>query len=123
MTKQTETKRIDSYSFMEFCQLTEQAIKEGYSFDFESNENFPQMMGSFITCGLVKGADAKANPAQLELGFEATEVITETTTEVITETTAEVLPELAPVVQEAVKEQESAPAKRGRKPKAETEAE
>lgn len=75
MTQQTQTqtmqtKRIDSYSFMEFCQLVQEAIKDGYSFDFDSNENFPQQMGTFITCGLVKEVEAAEVTAEAHTEVE-----------------------------------------------------
>lgn len=46
--------RVEAYSFFEFCQKVQQAINEGYKFDFDSNENFPQIYGSYLTCGMVR---------------------------------------------------------------------
>ena len=48
------TLRVEAYSFFEFCQKVQQAINEGYKFDFDSNENFPQIYGSYLTCGMVR---------------------------------------------------------------------
>lgn len=51
--KENETQRIDSYSFFEFCQKVQEEIIKGWRFDFDSNQNFPVQMGTFLTCGLV----------------------------------------------------------------------
>lgn len=50
-----ETKRIETYSLFEFCDKTQQAILEGWRFDFESNENAPIAFGSMLVTGMVKG--------------------------------------------------------------------
>ncbi len=51
--KENETQRIDSYSFFEFCQKVQEEIIKGWRFDFDTNQNFPVQMGTFLTCGLV----------------------------------------------------------------------
>lgn len=48
--------KITAYSLSEFCKLTQDAIKQGYVFDFDSNENFPQTYGSFLECTMVMPA-------------------------------------------------------------------
>ena len=52
---QADLLRVEAYSFFEFCQKVQQAINDGYRFDFDSNENFPQIYGSYLTCGMVSG--------------------------------------------------------------------
>lgn len=47
-------KKIEAYSLFEFCQTVEQNIKDGWKFDFESNENFPSAYGSMLVAGMVK---------------------------------------------------------------------
>ena len=57
-----EVKRVEAYSLMEFCQKVQEAVQEGYVFDFESNENFPQKFGSFMGAGMVKEAEEVKQP-------------------------------------------------------------
>ena len=45
--------KIEAYSLAEFCKLTQEAIKQGYEFDFETNEYFPQSYGSLKECTMV----------------------------------------------------------------------
>ena len=52
-----EIKRIETYSLYEFCQAIQQAIIEGWRFDFESNELFPTAFGSMLVTGMVKAED------------------------------------------------------------------
>lgn len=115
----TNVKRIETYSLFEFCQEVQTAIQDGYTFDFESNENFPTAFGSLLVCGLTK-AGKKVE--------EKVEAKTETETEVEVETDAqtsqteevvqdEVQTEVTAEVTE-VAEVPEAPAKRGPKPKA-----
>jgi hypothetical protein len=60
-------KRIETYSLYEFCDKVQEAIKEGWVFDFESNENFPTAFGSLIVAGMVKVKVEEVNEDQLEL--------------------------------------------------------
>jgi len=101
----TDVKRIETYSLFEFCQEVQTAIQDGYTFDFESNENFPTAFGSLLVCGLTKAG--KKVEAKTETEVE-TDAQTEQTEEVVQN---EVQNEVAEVP-------ESAPAKRGPKPKA-----
>jgi hypothetical protein len=50
----TEVLKIEAYSLFEFCQQVEKAIKDGWVFDFESNELFPTAFGSMLVAGLKK---------------------------------------------------------------------
>ena len=51
---QKYTLRIERYSLWEFCQALEKSILAGYTLDLESNEGFPQQIGSIYTCAVVK---------------------------------------------------------------------
>jgi hypothetical protein len=124
----TNVKRIESYGLYDFCQDIEAAFKEGYVFDFDTNENFPTAYGTMLTCGLVKASETVEEVAeetteteteqvgesvteteQTEEVVQNTEQNTEETTEVVTEETTEVETHETPEVKE--------PAKRGPKPK------
>lgn len=52
------TKKIEAYSLFEFCQLVQDAVLEGYRFDFDSNENFPTAFGSLLVAGMVAPTEA-----------------------------------------------------------------
>lgn len=126
----TNVKRIESYGLYDFCQDIEAAFKEGYVFDFDTNENFPTAYGTMLTCGLVKAgkkveekveettetvteteqvSESVAVTEQTEEVVQNTEQSTEEATEVVTEETTEVETNETPEVKE--------PAKRGPKPK------
>lgn len=112
----TNVKRIESYGLYDFCQDIEAAFKEGYVFDFDTNENFPTAYGTMLTCGLVKAGkkveevtETVTQTEQTEEVVQNTEQNTEETTEVVTEETTEVETNETPEVKE--------PAKRGPKPK------
>lgn len=108
----TNVKRIESYGLYDFCQDIQEAFKEGYVFDFSTNENFPTAYGTILTCGLVK--------ASTEVETE-TESQTEQTEEVVQEVeqvekeVAEATSEVEQVTEETAEVKE--PAKRGPKPK------
>jgi hypothetical protein len=51
------TKKIEAYSLFEFCQLVQDAVLEGYRFDFDSNDNFPTAFGSLLVAGMVLPAE------------------------------------------------------------------
>lgn len=53
MQNRTQTKRIEAYSIAEFVQQVQQAIREGYELDLNTNENYPQQFGTLFTCGVV----------------------------------------------------------------------
>jgi hypothetical protein len=61
-----DVKRIESYGLGDFCQDVENALKEGYSFDFTTNENFPTAFGTLLTCGLVKTIEAEVELEKVE---------------------------------------------------------
>lgn len=66
-----EIKRIETYSLYEFCKAVQEAVVEGWRFDFDSNELFPTAFGTMLVAGMVK-----AEPKQPEV------VVQETTEEV-----------------------------------------
>lgn len=45
---------IYEYSFFEFCQKTQEALKNGYEFDFDKNDGFPTAFGSVFTARMYK---------------------------------------------------------------------
>ena len=75
-----ETKRIETYSLFEFCDKTQQAILEGWRFDFESNENAPIAFGSMLVTGMVKAVDKPKDNKQ-DNKQDNTDVIIEDNTE------------------------------------------
>jgi hypothetical protein len=89
---QPQTKQIQTYSFDTFCLETQNAVQEGFTFDFESNENYPQQIGTTFSAVLTK-------LDKTEVKVED-EIITEIVTESAPSAETEVVPE----------------AKRGRKP-------
>jgi hypothetical protein len=111
----TDVKRIETYSLLEFCQEIQSAIQDGYTFDFESNENFPTAFGSLLVCGLIKDS--------AEVAPELAEVVTQTsqTEEVVQDEVQTEVTETAEVAEAAEgpeSAQAPASAKRGPKPKA-----
>jgi len=46
--------QITAYGFSEFLQLTQEKIKEGFEFNFESNEDYPTSFGTFFSAGMVQ---------------------------------------------------------------------
>ena len=62
-----QVKQIETYSLYEFCQAVEQAVIDGYRFDFDSNSRFPQAFGSLMTAGMVKVSEIKAEESGQEI--------------------------------------------------------
>jgi len=56
-----EIKRIETYSLFEFCQKIQEAIIEGWRFDFEGVENFPTAYGTMVTAGMLNVNDPLYN--------------------------------------------------------------
>lgn len=56
-----EIKTIETYSLYEFCKAVQEAVQEGYVFDFDSNDLFPQAFGSLMTAGMVKYNEVEVN--------------------------------------------------------------
>ena len=70
-----QVKQIETYSLYEFCQAVEQAVIDGYRFDFDSNSRFPQAFGSLMTAGMIKVDDVKVEePEQEVTPIEVTQV-------------------------------------------------
>jgi hypothetical protein len=57
-----EIKKIETYSLYEFCQAVEQAVVDGWRFDFNSNDLFPTMFGSMLVTGMVKVNKSEDKP-------------------------------------------------------------
>lgn len=49
-----EIKRIETYSLYEFCKAVQEAVVEGWRFDFDSNDLFPTAFGTMLVAGMVK---------------------------------------------------------------------
>lgn len=62
-----QVKQIETYSLYEFCQAVEQAVLDGYRFDFDSNSRFPQAFGSLMTAGMIKVSELKAEEPEQEI--------------------------------------------------------
>ena len=45
--------KVVGYGFQDFIKDLEQAFEQGYRLDFESNENYPQQIGSYYAAQLV----------------------------------------------------------------------
>ena len=105
----TDVKRIESYGLFDFCKDIEAALKEGYRFDFETNENFPTAYGTMLTCGLVKAGEVEAKVEETK-----TEAQTEQVTEIAQDEKQE---EVKPEGSEQVPETKPEGNKRGPKAK------
>jgi hypothetical protein len=101
----TNVKRIESYGLYDFCQDVQEAFKEGYVFDFDTNENFPTAYGTMLTCGLVKAGKKVEEVSETVSQTEQTEEVVQNTEQVEAAETA---------TEETA---EATPAKRGPKPK------
>lgn len=119
----TDVKRIESYGLFDFCQDVEAAFKEGYVFDFSTNENFPTAYGTMLTCGLVKAVEVTEVETADEAKTEVEELVQETAAvTAVTSVVEEVVQEVEQVstdVEQTTEEvtEVKEPAKRGPKPK------
>lgn len=111
-----DVKRIESYGLYDFCQDVQAALQEGYVFDFDTNENFPTAYGTMLTCGLIKSAGKKVETEETVAQTEQTEEVVQEVEQVTTEV-EQVVTEVEEVVTEVADVPETAPAKRGPKPK------
>lgn len=50
--------KVVGYGFHDFIRDLEQGFEQGYRLDFESNENYPQQIGSLYTAQLVSKKSA-----------------------------------------------------------------
>lgn len=57
---------VQGYYLAEFCQKIEPLIKDGWSFDFESNERYPTSFGSFYSATLVKDIQEEVTEVKTE---------------------------------------------------------
>lgn len=60
-----EIKRIETYSLYEFCKEVQEALVNGWRFDFDSNELFPTAFGTMLVAGMVK-EEAKVNTSKVQ---------------------------------------------------------
>jgi len=60
-----EIKRIETYSLYEFCKAVQEAVIEGYRFDFSSNDLFPTAFGTMLVAGMVKAEPKIKGPTEL----------------------------------------------------------
>lgn len=60
-----EIKRIETYSLYEFCKAVQEAVVEGWRFDFDSNDLFPTAFGTMLVAGMVKAEPKIKNPTEL----------------------------------------------------------
>lgn len=51
-----QVKNIESYNLPDFMLEVQKAVLEGYSVDVQSNEFYPQNVGTRFWCGMVKVA-------------------------------------------------------------------
>lgn len=58
--------KVETYGLADFLKLVEPLLGEGYSFDFEDNDAYPQSYGSFYSCILVKKEVQEDNPESEE---------------------------------------------------------
>lgn len=56
----TETIIIQEYSFDNYTKKLQEAVQQGYAVDFESNEQYPRMIGTIFVVGLQKQAEEPA---------------------------------------------------------------
>ena len=61
------TIHIQSYNIVDFLVEIEKNIKNGYTFDFVSIGNFPQLVGGTFIVGMVKDADKEVKNPQKEV--------------------------------------------------------
>lgn len=55
-----EKVRVEQHGLADFCKEIQRLMREGYEFDFDTNENYPTTFGSFYFAGMVKNVSEKA---------------------------------------------------------------
>lgn len=60
-----EIKKIETYSLYEFCKAVQEAVVEGWRFDFDSNDLFPTAFGTMLVAGMVKAEPKIKGPTEL----------------------------------------------------------
>jgi hypothetical protein len=59
----TETRSVTEYTLLEFCRTVETNIKEGFTFDYESNDNCPNRLGNLYVAVMTKEVvEAESKP-------------------------------------------------------------
>ena len=74
------TIHIQSYNIVDFLVEIEKNVKNGYTFDFVSIGNFPQLVGGTFIVGMVKDAEKEVKKPQNPQKAQE-EVVAEQTTE------------------------------------------
>lgn len=57
----TETRSVTEYTLLEFCRTVEANIKDGFTFDYESNDDCPNRLGNLYVAVMHK-AEVEAKP-------------------------------------------------------------
>lgn len=70
-----QVKEVTSYSFYEFCRDAQEAILQGYRFDFDSNANFPQQFGSMLTAIMVLKVEPVPEKYQADANEDAAKAV------------------------------------------------
>lgn len=105
---------IQAYDLITMLQEVEAAVKQGLTFDFESNANYPQLLGTIYVIPMVKGPNFDDSEVTLVDLLSSTESLKSV------EAPQGTVTEKEPEVNEAPAEVKE-PAKRGPKAKAKTE--
>lgn len=63
--------RVQAYSLYEYLLALQEAIQAGYKIDFETNQGYPQQIGTVFTAGL-KLAGA-SEPVEVDQGIDSIE--------------------------------------------------
>lgn len=48
-----KTIHVEAYNLAEFCQKSQELLKQGYVFDFDTNANYPTSFGSYFSATVV----------------------------------------------------------------------
>lgn len=83
------TKQIEAYNLAEFCKLAQDAMQEGFKFDFDNNANYPTSFGSFFSAVLTR--QVKAASDITTLATSAVQQVQQQTAELVQDITETVL--------------------------------
>ena len=114
------TIHIQSYNIVDFLVEIEKNVKNGYTFDFVSIGNFPQLVGGTFIVGMVKDAEKEVKNPQKEVltikidASEVQAVVDKAVEEVKTLVEASELEKVVQSTQEELKAAVEAPKKAGR---------
>ncbi len=60
-----QTQQVVSYNLIDFLDQVQTLIKQGYEFDFKTNQNVPQMIGSLFCCYMLKQKEDTVQQAEV----------------------------------------------------------